>query len=785
MLKNHIKIAFRNLARNKVYSIINLAGLAIGMACCFLIALWILDECSYDQFHEKKDRIFRVNTISEDYGTMTTSSWRLGPALKDRYPEISEYSRVWSFHSSPVIYEDKRFIENSFYLADPSFFTLYSFPFVYGRPETSLAELNDIVLTEETARRYFGDKNPIGKTLYVSSFQSDFIVTGVIENVPEQSHLNFDMIARIEWMGEQRLSSWEFTGATYVLLSPGASNEDVDQKIQNFYRETPETNPENNLVLQPLTKIRLYERGEPGIIRQVYIFSAIALFILFIAAINFMNLATARSARRAKEVGMRKIIGAGRGRIVLFFLGESMLLSFFALILAVAITELALPVFNNFTGKSLQLSAGINIKVFMGVVGVALTTGLLAGVYPAFFLSSVSPAQIVRGQLNTGKRGAIFRRLLVIFQFAVSIGLIICTIVLFKQLQFIHEKDIGLNRDHVLTIPLPNDPSLAYQYEPVKEALTNMAGVINVTAAASRPTQVGEFISINWEGHLEEDSLPIGYTMVDYQFFETFELDIVQGRSLSEDFVLDETEGCIINETALAAMELESPIGIEIDFQHPALDTSFRSVTIVGVVEDFHFRSMHEPIGPFIFRVYKPWLSYLFVRIRPENMQDTIGAVEALWARVTGGYPFEYEFLDEAYSRLYRSERQQEQLFNVFGLLAILISCMGLLGLAAYMTEQKTKEIGIRKVLGATVSNVTLFLSKEFVTWVLLANIVAWPIAYLLMKGWLDNFVYRIDMAFWMFLLAGVAAQIIALLTVSYQAVKAAMVNPVDALRYE
>jgi len=319
----------------------------------------------------------------------------------------------------------------------------------------------------------------------------------------------------------------------------------------------------------------------------------------------------------------------------------------------------------------------------------------------------------------------------------------------------------------------------------MKTTLINMPGVVNVTASATLPTEVGQFIDINWEGHMEEDPLPVGYTMVDYRFFETFDMDFVSGRPFSQEHELDETEACIINETALEMMAIESPLGMEVDFQHPAFDASFRRVRIIGVVEDFHFRSMHEPIGPFVFRVYKPWLAYFFVRLHPEHISETVAEMEDLYDRLTGGYPFEYEFLDATYDRMYRSERQMEQLFNMFGLLAILISCLGLLGLAVYMTERKTKEIGIRKVLGASVTGITFLLSKEFVIWVLLANVVAWPVTYLAMKGWLERFVYRIDLHVWMFLVAGCAALIIAVLTVSYQAVKAALVNPVDSLRYE
>jgi putative ABC transport system permease protein len=498
MLTNYFKIAFRNLLRQKGYSIINIAGLAIGMACFILISLWVQDELSFDQFHQNKERLFKVLTKHSSDKIYTYSSWRLGPALKEKYPEIIDFCRIRFREGSPVKYGDKIFIEENFYLSDPSLFTMFTFPFVKGDPETALDHLNSIVLTEETARRYFGDEEPVGKTLYVARYQSEFIVTAVIENIPRNSHINFDLVARIELMGKQRLESWEFTGFSYVLLGEKVERSGVDRKIANFYREA--VNPESRYtpVLQPLTRVRLCEWGKPGIIIQVYIFSIIALFILMIACINFMNLSTARSSKRAKEVGLRKVNGATRVQLIRQFLGEAVLLSFLALVFALALVELVLPAFNNFAGKELSTLGSISGLMVTLIVGLVLLTGVLAGSYPALLLSSLQPALILKGKFSGSLRGLLFRKLLVIFQFSISIGLIFATTVVFNQLQFVQEKDLGYDRELMVTVSLPADPGLQNQFDTYKNELLKLSGVLNVTAAAALPARVGEWIEINW-----------------------------------------------------------------------------------------------------------------------------------------------------------------------------------------------------------------------------------------------------------------------------------------------
>ncbi len=783
MLKNYLKVAFRSIIRQKTHTIINVSGLAIGMACCILISLWVREQLSYDQFHENKNQIFRVNTVTEEYGLVTSSSWRLGPALKELYPEIEDFTRIWPWSRSLVKYEDKKFDEPNFYLADPAFFTIFSFPFIKGTPATALAHKNSIVLTAETAKRYFGEEDPLGKLIHVRLYDSNFEVTGIIENIPKNSSLQFDLLARVDLMPQQRLQSWEFTGFTAVMLHKDSNDKAVNQKIADFYRTHVE--PESNYqpVLQPLTKVHLYWSGEPGIIKQVYVFSTVSVFVLLLACINFMNLSTASASRRAREVGIRKVTGAQKNQLVFQFISESMIISFLALLLALGIVELILPFFNDIAGAQLTLLSGQTTTTLVLLPGVAFLTGIVAGSYPAFLLSSFKPARILRGSLFRGKGTATSRRILTIFQFTISVGLIICTLVVRSQLSLIQDIELGLDREFVLT--LPNNLDLNKNFESYKSALLEISHIENVTASAALPTDVGNYIEVNWEGHLEQDQVAMAYTMVDYDFFRTFDMKLVQGRAFSREYATDEAQACIINETAADLMGLESPVGKQVYFDHPAFEEPFKHVRIIGVVNDFHFRSLHESIGPFIFRVYRPWHSFVYLRIKPQNLNNTIGDIRKITEKFAPEYPFNYWFLDDSYDRLYQSELRTGKIFDAFASLAILISCLGLLGLASYTVEQRTKEIGVRKVLGASVTRILIMLSKEFTKWVLLANIIAWPLAWIAMNSWLENFAYRMEIGWWIFALAGGIALVIALITVSTKAVKAALANPVDALRYE
>jgi putative ABC transport system permease protein len=777
-------VALRQLARQKGYSFIKIAGLAIGMACFILIGLWVRDELSFDQFHQKKERIYRILNKTASGDLIPSPTYALAPALKSLYPEVEEFSRVWFWHSSLVKLGDKSFEEDSIYMADPGFFRMFSFPFIKGDPETALADRNAIVLTEDAALRYFGTEDPIGKVLYLAEDKADFTVTGVIKNIPSNSHMQFDFMIRVEFLGEDRLARWEeWTGPCYILLRQDASAPAFTAKIADIYKENVNPQATFSPVLQPLTRVHLYEFGVPGSIKRVYIFSVIAVFILIMACINFMNLTTARSSQRAKEVGMRKVIGALRSQIIKQFLGEALVVAFFSLILALVLVETFLPQFNLFTGKSLALLSLTNLSLILILLLTTVVVGLLSGSYPAFFLSSFQPVKTLKGQSKFGARGSAVRKILIIFQFAISVGLITCTLIVSRQLNYIQKHDIGLNRENVVI--LLNNPKLLPQFESFKDSLQKKPGIKSVTSAHQGPTWVGQTISMDWEGNPGDNGISVDYTVVDYDFFQTFDLKIIQGRSFSPEFTTDMEEACIINELAAERMGLDNPIGTRITMNHPSWEESFRMARVIGVVKDFHARTLHTAVRPFVFRMYRPWHQYIFVKIDGTRVPEALGAIENTFKTSVPGYPYRFRFYKDAYNQQYLSEHQLGQLFNMFSLLSILVSCLGLFGLAAYTAEQKTKEIGIRKILGASTPGIVKLTIREFLKWVAVANLIAWPVAYLLMSQWLRDFAYRVSIGPLVYFISGGLTLIIALFTVSYQSIKAATANPVDSLRYE
>jgi len=784
MFRNYIKVALRHIKRRKVYSFINILGLTIGMACFILIGLWVKDELSFDHFHQNKDRIYRILNRFPNGAAGSSITYALGPALKAEYPEVEEACRVCTWFGSHVKYEDEIYTEMNMYLSDPSFFKIFSFQFLKGNPETALSDRYSIVITKQTAQKYFGEKDPIGQALHLVQLNHDFTVTGVIENIPMNSHLRFDLIGRIEFLGEDRLARWEeWSGPNYILLKPGVSPSDFEAKIAGVYKKN--VSPDTTYVpeLQPLSRVHLYELGRPGQVKKVTMFSVIAVFILLMACINFMNLATAQSSRRALEVGMRKVIGAQRRQIIRQFLGEAVLISFFALIIALIAAELILPSFNQFTGKSLILLSGANIPIAVTILLVMLGTGILTGIYPSLLLSSFQPAQILKSQFSFKNKGGGIRRSLIIVQFSISVGMIICTLLVAQQLRYIQKRDLGLDRDHIIAAYVY--PNLISTFETFKNSLLSQPEIINVTSAAQLPFRVGENIQINWEGNPTEDMMSVDYTCVDYDFFKTFNMPILQGRAFSKEYPTDEPTACIINETAARQMGIADPINTNIYMNHPAWPESFRNGRVIGVVKDFHSRSFHTNIRPFVFRMYKPWHQYAFIKIDGSHMQKALAHIEDSYTTFSAGIPFDFLFLDEVFNQQYTSERQLGRLFNGFSLISIAIASLGLFGLASYTTEQKTKEIGIRKILGASSPRIVAMITWEFLKWILLANVIAWPLAYFLMFKWLQDFAYKISIGPMVFVLAAGLTLIIAVLTVSYHSLKNAMANPADSLRYE
>jgi putative ABC transport system permease protein len=782
MFKNYLKIALRNIIRHKGHSFINIAGLAIGMAVCILILLWVQHELSYDKFHEKADNIYRV--IQERSPVTPTP---LAPTLKKEIPEVIHATR-YRWVGSPLIkYGEKSFSDEKLYLVDPSFFDIFSFKFLKGDPASSLNNSFSAVLTEKTAQKYFGDEDPIGKFLLVDN-RLVVKVTGVIENVPQESHIQFDLLSPFEfirYLWRANINDWKWVShRAYVLLQENCSLPEVTGKMNNMLKKyMPDTNAK--FYFQPITRIHLYtefDELERGSIAYVYIFSAAALLILLIACINFMNLATARGAARAKEVGVRKIVGAQKKDLIKQFYSESILSAIIALIIAVILVELALPSFNALTSKHLSLDLSGNIFLLSGLIFIALFAGLASASYPSLLLSSFKPVNVLKGRLSTGAGGpARLRKILVVTQFALSIFLILSTIVVYRQLCYIKNQKLGYEKDHIISMRVTGD--LLRRLTPASNELLQNPDIPAATLTNTLPCISETTIdNVEWEGKNPEEKMRVEVLKVDYNFLKTFDIPMVEGRFLSREHPTDVREGFVVNEAAVKAMGFigESPIGKWFKF-------SGRKGKIIGVVKDFHSRSLHYKIAPLVIQHIAVDGDYdtLSFRLKAENISGTLSFLERVWEKYAPDYTFTFSFFDEEIDELYKSEQRMGNVFNYFTFLAIFISCLGLLGLVSFTAQQKTKEIGIRKVLGSTVSGIVVFFSRQFLKWVLAANIIAWPMGYYFMNKWLQRFAYRTGIGIDVFIISGAIALVIALLTVSYQSVKAATANPVEALRYE
>jgi len=793
MLRNYFKITVRTIKKSKVYSFINIAGLAVGMACCILILLWVRNELSFDRFHANADMIYRVTDRYPDssagYLSTAVSAWPLAEALKNDFPEIVESARLRILTHRLISYKDKKFYENDIVAVDPSFLKMFSFPLVKGDITTALTEPNTILITEETAARYFGIEDPIGKVLIYNN-NTDFKVISVLKNVPQNSHIRFDFLVPFEstlralgWTD----SWWTDNYTTYVQLAENASFQHISDKVYD-YKKKIYSETRTKLILQPLTDIHLrsnysidlYGSTENKSI-YVYAFSAIALFVLLIACINFMNLSTARSEKRSKEVGLRKVVGATRHHIIAQFYGESLFMTVISFVAAIFLVYLLLPAFNNLSGKLLTLDSIKEPVFLMGLFGIVLITGLVSGSYPALVLSSFKPVDSIKGtgltfSSRSGK--SLFRRSLVVVQFTLSIMLIVGTMIVYRQTHYMLNKELGYEKESM--IYFRKRANVRNQYDAFKSELLRDPNITGVTASSDIPTYtVHSTSAFSWEGKDAETRLSIHQFSVDHDYIKTFNMNIIAGRDFSREFRVDDsTQSFIVNETAVQAMGLEDSVG-----------SKFRlwkyEGQIVGVVEDFHYKSLQKEIEPLVLRIDPGWDSYVFVKFKSEQTKEAIASVQRVYNAFNPGFPLEYTFLDEAVERLYDSEQKTKTIFNYFTLIALFISCLGLYGLVAHMAQQKTKEIGIRKVLGASIIHIVTNLSKEFILLVCLANAIAWPVAYYFMNKWLKNFAYRTSMGLWIFILSALAALVISLLTVSYQSIKAATANPVDSLRYE
>jgi len=769
MFRNYLKVAFRNILKYKGFSFINITGLSIGITACFLITLWIFTELSYDRFHTDKENIYQVlgQGITKNFESTPIP---LAPALEAEIPEIDYATRYDYFQEVLLGHKNKVFYESGIIRVDSSFFKIFSFPFLRGDKATVLNEPHSMVISEKIAKKYFPDKNPIGETLTMNN-QFDFVVTGVLKNVPLNSSLDFEMAILFESSTSRSKPIWDnFSPRTFIKLREGATADVVNEKISDFIPRHKK-GLDVGLSVLPFAKRYLFFSGT---MNYIYIFSVIALFILIIACINFLNLSTARSVNRAREISIRKVSGAFRKNIILQFLGESLLLSCVALLVALVLTMILLPVFVTLTGKELSLNWQLVIPILAGFV---LFSGIFAGSYPAFFMSAFQPVKVLRGNLKSGFKGFTLRKVLVVLQFAISIFLIIGTVVVYKQLHFIKNTDIGYNREQVLKISLKEDSKKFYNT--YKNELLKDQRILGVTGmAAGFPFFSWNTGSIDWKGKDPKQKILVTFNYVDYDFLKTMNIGIKQGRGFSREFSSDVKQGCLVNEEMIKVMGLDSGNGAEFNLWN-------KPRKIIGVMKSFNFEAMNKKIEPLVLMLWPIGLDFVLIRISPGEISATIEFISKTWKKIIPMYPFVYQFLDEDYKKMYSEIGTLGKLANTFSLMAIFLACLGLFGLISFTAEQRSKEIGIRKVLGASVPGVIFLLSKEFTKCVLVANIIAWPVAYIAMKGWLENFAYRTSIGIGTFVLSGFVALLIAVVTVSYQSIKAAFANPVDSLRYE
>jgi putative ABC transport system permease protein len=781
MFRNYLLIALRLIKKNKLYSFINIFGLAIGLAACILILLWVNDELSFDRFHTKADQIYKVvcsDLLSDEKYAVTTPA--LGPAMEQEYPEILRATRYFEMDNLVVKAGDIKSLEDGIAFVDPSFLEMFSFPMIKGNPQTALSDPFSIVLTESQAQKYFGLEDPVGKTLTVAG-NYDLLVNGLMKDPPLNSHLRFDFLVPVEFMREfgWNLEQWDrFFIETFVELHPESDMIRKD-RLSQFLQSKIEDSENLQAELFPLKDIHLHSSGisvmgRTGDIKNIYLFSLISLFVLLIACINFMNLSTTQSGKRIKEIGMRKVVGARPKDIIKQFYGESVLMTLVALLLAFILVELSLPIFNRLSGKEMTLNFAENYGFYLVVAGIVLATGLISGSYPALLLSSFKPVEMFKGKSGTGSRfQSLSRKILVVAQFSISIVLIIGTVIVFIQMNYLRQKKLGFDPDRVISVTL--NRNIQQKYDVMKERLLQLSSVSSVTSGSRRPfTHIS---TIDWESPDNTKSVRLSFTDVGYDYLVTFGLELMQGRFFSKEYSLDH-QNYILNETAVQQMGFENPLGQEIEIFE-------KKGTVIGVVKDYHFESLHTAIRPLVLRFGEGGQNYLYAKIISADMDETIKDFEAIWNGLEQDYPFNFRFFDQDFDAMYRAENRFKDILGYFAVFAILISCLGLFGLTCFITEQRTKEIGIRKVLGASVAKLILMFSIEFVKWVVLANLVAWPVAYFAMSRWLQGFAYRTGIQMWIFLVSSCLALVIALGTVMIHTAKAALANPAVSLKYE
>jgi putative ABC transport system permease protein len=790
MIISYFKITFRNIQRNKSFSLINIVGLAVGLACSTFIFLWVQDELSFDRFHMNADRIHRVavsGLINDTELGYTLTPLILAETLAQDFPEVEEAMRIYRPRSIITVqYKNKAFTEPRVLLVEKNFFRLFSFPFINGDPSTALDDPTNLILSQNTALKYFGRENPIGKSVEFNG--QNYKITGVVKNVPHNSHFQFDILVPLHVMDLSRPAQWmnNFV-VTYILLKEGSSPSQIEAKFPELIKTKIGDLGEGNrweYYLQALTDIHLYshidyELGENGNIAYVRVFSVIAVFLLIIASINFINLTTARASKRAREVGVRKVSGSHRSQLMRQFLCESIFLSYLALVFAAGILFLALPAFCNLVAKPLKFSLLFHPGTFLLIVGVTLLVGFLSGIYPAFVLSSFRPSLVIKGNLlQTGKKVSL-RNTLVAFQFSISVFLIVGTLVVFKQLQYMQNNELGFNREQVLVIKNPF--VLGKQIETFKYKLQENPNVLNAAISSHLPGYEANFVGISFDPQ-ESSWVSLETWTGDEDLLDTLQMKLILGRFFSKDFPSDK-KAVVLNESAVRNIGWEEPIG-------KILQSFNIDWTVIGVVKDMHYQSMQHQIRPMglfhlgsNFNNYSP--KYLSVRLSTNNISQTISSLEKIWENYSPGFPFEFSFLDDAYNSLYINEQRTRTLSVIFTFLTIFIAALGLFGLTSYIAVQRTKEIGIRKILGASASDIAFFLAKGFISLIIVSIVISVPFVIYVLNSWLSNFAYHIEIAWWMFAFGSLITIVIAVITVGYQIIKAAAANPVNSLRYE
>jgi putative ABC transport system permease protein len=803
MLKNYLKTAWRNIRKNKLFSFINILGLSIGIALCFTIMLYVQDELSYDKFNKNADNIARIVFHANINGGEINECIVMAPvaqAMKKDFPEVQDATRIVSFGSPKITYRDKAFKDDRFALVDPNFFSIFTLPLIEGDPRTALLQPHTVVITKSTAEKYFGKEDAIGKVLSLNNNTDSYQVTGVMEDVPANSHFHFDLFGSMTGLEQARSDSWMGGNFyTYLLVRPGTDYKKMQARFPAMVAKYmgPQIKQQMGLslaqfrtkgnslgfALQPLPSIHLSSHTnnefEPGgNAMYVYIFGGIAIFMLIVACINFINLSTAGASKRAKEVGVRKVAGSRRLQLVGQFLSESILISLIALIIAIALVKLALPAFNEIAGKQLSLST----RPLLAFIALGLLVGAVAGVYPAFYLSSFKPVAVLKGKLTGNNKSFGLRSGLVVFQFFISVGLIIGTIVVYHQMQFIQNKNLGYDKNQLIVIS--NSYLLGKNEHVFEQEMLQDPRVVNATMSLYKPAGPSNYNNALAYPQGNDNLIVDGVDFhVDERYIPTLGMQMIAGRNFSRDFATD-SSGIILNETAVQALGWNNgnATGKTVVRQNSGKGTNV-PFHVIGVVKNFNFKSLHETISP-LFMTLQPEGGLIF-KIKTAGISGLLAAMKKQWDDYKTDEPFTYNFLDDLYNKTYSVEQKTGSILSIFSVLTIFVACLGLFGLATYTAEQRTKEIGIRKVLGASAGQVAQMLSKEFVKLVLIASLIAFPAAWWAMNKWLQSFAYRINISWWMFLTAAVAALLIALITVSFQAIKAAVTNPVKSLRTE